>query len=204
VLRPDDDGVFFERMVWRRRPSPDPLDPYHLAVKVAHRAHPRADVMGGNHKARIPGLAALEDWIPIEVLHFPVRTTDHARRKFTKTSLDGPVRPGGHWVRAAREIETHGADAMVAALLVDDNALANGLEDGSLTHDTRVRDALRSALAREPFERPLAAFADDVELAIEFGEFRPAASTTRLTARLRGLESRADALEAAALVRLGR
>ena len=204
VLRPDDDGPFYERMLWRRRPSRDPLDPYHLAVKVAHRAHPQAEVLGGNHKARIPGLATLDDWIPIEVLHFSIRTTDHARRKFTKTSLEGPVRPGGHWVRAAREIETHGADAMVARLLVGDDALAKGLDDGSLTRDTRVRDALRKALAREPFERPVPAVADDIELAREFGEFRPAASSTRLTARLRGLESRAAALEDAALVRLGR
>ena len=105
VLRPDDDKPFFERMLWRRRPSPDPLDPYQPAVKVAHRAHPHAVVMGGNHKARIPGYATIEDWIPIEVLHFPFRTAAHATRKFTRTSVEGR---GRHWQHAAREIESRG------------------------------------------------------------------------------------------------
>ena len=202
VLRPADDRPFFERMLWRRRPSPDPLDPYHLAVKVAHRAHPEVAVLGGNHKARVPGTETLTDWIPIEVLHFPIRTTDHARRKFAKTSVEGEVRPGGHWVRAAREIQAHGPERLLAATLVDDEALASGLAEGALMHDTRLRDALRCALARTPFHRPPPAVADDVALAREFGEFRPAVSIARLAARLRGLESRVEPLEAAALVRL--
>ena len=196
VLRPDDDGPFFERMLWRRRPSADPLDPYHPAVKVAHRAHPRVEVGGGNHKARVPGFATLEDWIPIEVLHFSVRTTAHATQKFTKTSVEGPVRPGRHWQRAAREIESRGGADWVATMLVDDDALERGLADGSLTRDARIRDALRSVFARESFERPVPALADDAELAAEFGEFRPAASWRRLTARVAGLEAR--------LARLGR
>ncbi len=157
--------------------------------------------MGGNHKARIPGYATVDDWIPIEVLHFPFRTAAHATRKFTKTSMEGH---GRHWQRAARDIESRGESAFVAAMLVEDGALAKGLADGSLTHDTRVRDALRCALARTPFERPLSAVADDVELATEFGEFRSAASMTTLTARLRALESRFAAVEDAALMRLGR
>jgi hypothetical protein len=189
-------------MLWRRRPSPEPLDPYHLAVKVAHRAHPEALVSGGNHKAQVPGLETLTDWIPIEVLHFPIRSIDHARRKFTKTSVEGDVRPGGHWVRAAREIQAHGPERLLAATLVDDDALARGLADGSLTEDTRVRDALRAALSRTPFERPVPAIADDAALATEFGEFRPAASISRLAARLSRLEVRAAAVERAALVRL--
>lgn len=201
VLRPDDDGPFFERMLWRRRPSPDPLDPYHLAVKVAHRAHPGVVVLGGNHKARVPGLETLTDWIPIEVLHFSIRTTAHATQKFTKTSVEGPVRPGRHWQRAVREIESLG-DRFVATMLVDDDALARGLDEGSLTRDTRVRDALRCAFARMPHEPPAPAVADDVELAAEFGEFRPAASITRLAARVSRLEARAAAVERAALVRL--
>jgi hypothetical protein len=202
VLRPDDDGPFFERMLWRRRPSPDPLDPYHLAVKVAHRAHPDAIVLGGNHKAQVPGLATLEDWVPIEVLHFSIRTTTHATQKFTKTSLEGPVRPGRHWVRAAREIEMHGAGRIIDALLVDDDALAEGLADGSLSRDTRVRDALRAALAGTPFERPVPSLVDDAALAVEFGQFQPAASQRRLTSRVRALESRAAAMESAVLVRV--
>ena len=204
VLRPDDDGPFYERMLWRRRPARDPLDPYHLAVKVAHRAHPQVEVGGGNHKAWVPGLATLEDWIPIEVLHFSVRTTAHATQKFTKTSLEGPVRPGRHWQRAAREIESRGDEGFVATMLVDDDALAAGLADGSLTRDTRVRDALRCAFARTPFQRPAPVVADDVELATEFGQFRPAASLMRLGARLHRLEDRAAAVEATALTRLGR
>jgi hypothetical protein len=196
VLRPDDDVPFFERMLWRRRPSSDRLHTYHPAVKVAHRADPDVVVGGGNHKAYVPGRATLEDWIPIEVLHFSVRTVAHATQKFTKTSLEGPVRPGRHWQRAAREIEAEGGDAFVAALLVDDEALERGLADGSLTRDTRVRDALRSVFAREAFERPVPALTDDAELAAEFGAFLPAASWRRLSARVSGLEAR--------MARLGR
>ena len=129
--------------------------------------------MGGNHKARIPGYATMDDWIPIEVLHFPFRTAAHATRKFTKTSMGGhgrslAARRPRH--RVARRVGLRGRDARRG------RALAKGLADGSLTHDTRVRDALRCALAREPFERPLPAVADDVELATEFGEFPAAAS----------------------------
>jgi hypothetical protein len=204
VLRPDDDRPFFERMVWRRRPSRDPLNPYHPAVKVAHRAHPLVEVMGGNHKVRVPSLATLPDWLPIEVLHFPMRTTTQLARKFTKVPVDGLVRPGRHWVRIAGEIEADGFEKVLAAVLVDDEALAAGLADGSLTHDTRVRDALRRALAGAPSERPPPSLADDFALASEFGDQHPVASAPRLLWRLNGLRGRAAAIEETVTVSLGR
>jgi hypothetical protein len=204
VLRPDDERPFYERMIWRRRPSRDPLNPYHPAVKVAHRAHPEVDVMGGNHKVRGPSLTTLPDWLPIEVLHFPVRTTRQLARKFTKVPVDGLVRPGRHWVRLAGEIETGGFDEVLAKMLVDDAALAAGLADGSLMRDTRIRDVLRDALAGGPFERPVPSLEDDLALWAEFGEQHPVASCTRLTWRLNGLRDRADSVEETLAVSLGR
>ncbi len=131
-------------MLWRRPPSADPLDPYHPSVKVAHRAHPDVDVMGGNHKVRLPLGPTLPDWLPIEVLHYPIRTTRQLERKFTKIPVDGLVRPGRHWVQMAGELEEKGFDAVLGTMLVDDDALERGLARGSLTRDTRVRDALRA------------------------------------------------------------
>jgi hypothetical protein len=153
--------------------------------------------MGGNHKVRVPLGPTLPDWLPLEVLHFPIRTTSQLARKFTKIPVDGLVRPGRHWVQMAGDLEEKGFDAVLEARLVVDDALERGLADGSLTRDTRVRDVLRRAHGAGSGEPSQALFDDDLALAREFGDLHPVASTARLRHRLGGLEQRVAAMKGA-------
>jgi Glycosyl transferase family 2 len=187
VLRPDDGELFFERMVWRRRPSSDADSPYHPSVKVAHRAHPQVELMHGNHKILGRALETLPDWLPIEILHFPIRSVDQLRRKFAKSR--GTVSPARYRTRIEADLETHGFEQLVADLVVDDEALSEGLASGALTHDTRVRDALRGAA-----HAPCATLADDVVLASEYVDLHFFLRNMRVSHRLDGLRQRVKAI----------
>ena len=54
-----------------------------------------------------------------------------------------------------------------ASLVVDGAALEQGLQDGTLVLDTRLRDALRSIRGGEPLTFPTPTLADDAEYAVE-------------------------------------
>ena len=82
VPRPDDDRFFAERMTVRLcTPSfhPHPLSTH---FKSAHRARADIRIGRGNHEALADDLVALRGWYPIEILHFPVRSLEHCRRKY--------------------------------------------------------------------------------------------------------------------------
>jgi Glycosyl transferase family 2 len=190
VLRPDDDGPFFERMIWRRRPTSDWNDQYHVSVKAAHRAHPQVEVTQGNHKVLGASIATLREWLPMEVLHFPIRSTSQLRRKFSKERTNVLAAP--YKTRIDAELETTGIERVVGELVVGNEALAAGLADRTLTRDTRIRDALRHVGAgmRGP------TLEDDVVLASEYSEYAsliPGAKQLRL---LDGLRRRAEAIGA--------
>jgi hypothetical protein len=94
--RPDDGLPFWELMTLRdldsRSARGRPLPP-----KVAHRAHPEAEVSMGNHRVSGPDLGdTLEpDGSPLEILHFPLRTYGQFENKIVK---------GGRALRANREL----------------------------------------------------------------------------------------------------
>ena len=142
--RPDD-GVFFAermtaRVVYAELPKSSPLDsqPFHVQEKVFHRAHPGVQVKAGAHDASWTGLVDFRGWWPFEVLHFPIRSHEQCTRKWRNWQRQGYT--GAYDI--LRDYES---------LLVDDKALAEGLADGSLLIDTRVRDALRRL---RPTSRP--------------------------------------------------
>jgi hypothetical protein len=54
-----------------------------------------------------------------------------------------------------------------ASLVVDDAALEQGLHDGALVLDTRLRDALRAIRAGKPLALPAPTLADDAAYAVE-------------------------------------
>lgn len=141
VLRPEGDGPFWERMTVRTRPSADLSHPYHGQVKVAHRAVADAEVSQGAHDAYGRGLELVREWLPFEILHFPLRSASQLREKFGRRAR---VRDGQHTVEAVRRLESEGADALHRSLEVDDLAVEAGVAAGSLVVDTRLRDALRS------------------------------------------------------------
>jgi hypothetical protein len=84
----------------------------------------------------------------VEVLHFPVRAAEQLGRKGTAftTSFAKSARGYGtaYHERAHRARSAGNLIAHYDELVVDDETLAQGLADGTLVHDTRVRDALRA------------------------------------------------------------
>jgi hypothetical protein len=211
VPRPDD-GVFFaDRMTVRltqQAPINDPSSFYRPVTKVAHRGDPRVVVGRGNHGLVDSNLLPLRTWHPLEVLHFPLRSRAQWRRK---VELQG-VAFTEHIERAGTGYHLRGYDALQsgrieeqhAALVVDDEALRRGLDEGTLVVDTRLRDALRTlrrqsdgppgfavgeALAFTP-----STLADDATYAVEaavLGE----ADVIRVERRIDALEQRLRALE---------
>jgi Glycosyl transferase family 2 len=162
VLRPGD-GPFHERMTVRARPTADLTSPYHAQVKIAHRGAPDAEVTVGNHDVTGTGLRLVREWFPFEVLHFPIRDERQLEAKFLRraTSPDGQ-----HIVRALDLLARGDRDVLLAEATVRDRELEDGLRNGSLVQDVRLRDALRAldADGRLPPPPPLTP-ADDADLA---------------------------------------
>jgi Glycosyl transferase family 2 len=131
---------FPERMTVRLElPAPinDPATPYRHVAKVAHRAHPAAVVLQGNHHVLGLPWRDLRGWSPLELLHFPLRSFEQAAAKHRTTSAAWELNLRGDIAQALR------TSSFYERLLVDDAAVQRGLADGSLAQDTRLRDALR-------------------------------------------------------------
>ena len=127
------DEAFYERMVVRRAPAHDPADPYCADAKVAHRASAGATVARGNHDVEGEGLALLRDWVPFEVLHFPIRSRGHLLAKYSLTRsghrLAGADLVPRHVAQLAQSL-VEGPEDLYRELLVDDVALERGLGPG--------------------------------------------------------------------------
>jgi hypothetical protein len=157
---------FPERMTARLElPAPinDPATPYRHVAKVAHRAHPQAIVLQGNHGVGGVPFRELRVWSPLELLHFPLRSPEQAAAKHAVTAAAWEVNLRGDIAQALRK------SGFYERLVVDDDALARGLAEGSLAEDTRLRDALRRlerddslGLGQRPFAERASHALDDV------------------------------------------
>ncbi len=206
VPRPDDGRPFHERMTIRRRPAADLTDPFHAQVKVVHRAHPEVVVTQGNHDALGPPLPLIREWLPFEVLHFPLRSAEQARRKFRVARTAGLASPGTsipqHTEAAVRAMDAEGEAGFYDRLVVGDEAVARGLASGELTSDTRVRDVLQArAAGGAPPQAPAPTLADDVALAVEAQAMLEHDAWVKLTTRAERLERRLDVLARSPLIR---
>ena len=148
VPRPDDDRFFAERMTARlSAPSfhPHPLTTH---FKSAHRGTGDVRIGRGNHEAFGDGLFSLRGWYPIEILHFPVRSLAHCRRKYVTqfVALERNAEKGiaGHMAEAYRAYRAGALDAFYEPLVVDEDELRLEVERGKLVVDTRLRDRLRT------------------------------------------------------------
>jgi len=146
-LRPDDRLFFSERMIVRPTLNAsinEPGNPLRPNTHVLHRADPAAAVTTGSHAIHGSSLAPLAGWHPIEVLHFPLRSLEQARRRHSL-----PARASTN--RAAFEAHERGElEQFIQKIVLGDDVLERGLSDGSLVIDTRLRDALRTLAGVEP------------------------------------------------------
>jgi Glycosyl transferase family 2 len=199
VPRPDDGGLFAERMTVRltqQAPINDPTSFYRPVIKVAHRADPEVNVGRGNHTLVDSPLRTLTTWHPLEVLHFPLRSRAQWARKI---ELQGDAftkhieRSGtGYHMKSYDALQEGRIDEQYEALVVDDDALARGLADGTLVQDARLRDALRSIRdgGQPAFPNP----PDDAAYAVEAAVLDEA-YVVRAQRDLDALEQRLESLE---------
>jgi hypothetical protein len=201
VPRPDDNDSFAERMTVRlsqRAPINDPTSFYRPVIKVAHRADPQVTVGRGNHALADSTLRTLPTWHPIEVLHFPLRSREQWMRK---VRLQGDAftkhieRSGtGYHLKGYDALQSGRIDEQHASLVVDDDALRRGLEEGSLLVDTRLRDALRAVRAGAPLSFPQPTLVEEAEYAVEAAALSEA-YTVRALRDLDEIEQRLLSLE---------
>ena len=145
--RPDSDEHFAERMTVRmasRGPWMGVEHTFHPNVKVIHRADPSLEIMRGSHDVRTD-MAMLRSWYPIELLHFPLRTRAQAAAKYAawQPVLDRGIEVAGHVDSAVDAIRDGTFGSFYERYVLDDERVEEGLRDGWLTVDTRLRDALR-------------------------------------------------------------
>jgi hypothetical protein len=163
-------------------------------------------VTQGNHDALGPPLPLIREWLPFEVLHFPIRSAEQARRKFRVAHAAGLASPGTsipqHTEAAVRTMDAEGDSLYYDRVVVDDETVERGLASGELTSDTRIRDTLRAVLAGEapPAQVP-PSLEDDVAFAVEAQAMLEHDGWVKLTARAERLERRLDALARSPLAR---
>jgi hypothetical protein len=212
--RPDDGKPFYERMTVRLAPVAPIIDPagaFRPGAKVAHRGDPTVEVGGGNGGLIDSPLTPLRGWYPFEVFHFPFRSGEQVERKLESNRLLwGPERHG--YARRAGQFDR--VEAFMAPYVLEDEDVTEGLSDGVLAVDTRLRDALRVLRTstgemitapveepRLPFRRPTivedALFAVDVAALSDSDE-------VRIVRRLDEIELRQSALDRSIFLRLER
>lgn len=212
--RPDDGRFFAERMTVRlagSAPINDPATPFRPVSKVVVRANPDLRVLPGNHAVEGVPPNPREAWHPIEIFHFPLRSSEQSAAKYEKTLTGWSFNPRGDLVRASRGSSGAGQLSVYERVVVDDDALASGLAAGSLAEDVRLRDALRSLAGVPELPARPARFSvpsdgaprllspppttsEDVLYAIELAVLREA-DTVRAQRAVDGIEERLRALE---------
>jgi hypothetical protein len=200
VPRPGD-GSFAERMTVRfsaLAPINDPASLYKPIRKVIHRAHPDIRLTRGNHALVHSPFAPLRGWFPIEVFHFPLRSTAQTAHK---AELQGNAferhvdrAPTAYHRNMFDALRTGRIDAYYQALVVNDAELERGVDEGRLVVDTRLRDALHELRTGRMPVFPTPTLVEDAEYAVEaavLGE----ADVVRLQRRLDELEGRLQTVE---------
>lgn len=141
-LPAEDDGFSAERQtVWDTGLGSDfSFFSVDRKPKVAHRAGPGAVVRSGNHRVLgLPRSNAL-GWLPIDILHFPVRSYAQLERKVTY--VIEAWRHGMLPEPPVHKIHEAGMLPGYYRQLVDPTAIAERLASGQYAEDTRLADAL--------------------------------------------------------------
>ena len=211
------DGSFAERMTVRfsaLAPINDPASLFKPIRKIVHRAHPEIQVTRGNHALVDSPFAPLRGWYPIEVFHFPLRSHEQCERKarLQGTAFEKYVAraPTAYHANMFAALKSGKIAEYYDSLVLPEDELERGIEQGRLVVDTRLRDSLRllqrsdagGGLGEQyvlpsegaPLSFPVPSLVEDAEYAVEsavLGE----ADVVRLQRRLDTLERRLLTLE---------
>jgi hypothetical protein len=185
------------------------VHPFHAQDKVLHRGHPDVTVSAGNHDARWASSVDLRGFWHFEVLHFPMRTPEQCVLKWRNYERYGY---SGYNV-----LTDFDARDYYEALLVDDDALAQGLEAGVFAVDNRLRDAFHAIRAPgsngnrvsfrppdgvEPLSFPPLTPAEEAALAADVEAASERDAAVKAEGRVRDLEKRLAAVELSLASRL--
>jgi hypothetical protein len=206
VPRPDDGSPFAERMVVRlsaSAPINDPTSLFRPNLKIIHRADANVEVSIGAQRLIGSSLVPLRGWYPVEFFHFPIRGPAQCERKYKHQQIAAGETPSPYYDRVRAALEEGRIREFYDSLVVDDDALERGIENGSLVIDTRLRDALRAIRERAEvtFSRPTVV--DDAAYAVDVAALGEA-DLIRLQRRLDTLEQRLLRLERNPAVRAQR
>ena len=125
-----------------------------LPPKVCHRGLADVIVEQGNHHASRPGAALEITPAPITILHYPVRTYAQFSHKIAiggaayKRNTTLPQSSGETWRRLHEQQLRGEFQAVFDSMVLDDDAIAEGLASGDLIRDERLRDALADLAVR--------------------------------------------------------
>jgi glycosyltransferase involved in cell wall biosynthesis len=202
--RPYGDDFFAERMTVRVcNPGAEDNSPYSPRFKAMHRGDPEVTVLAGSNRALGRGLDPLSGWYPIDVLHFPIRSLEH----FTEKYLCWWALLRTRFSEAVHDAHSRGGlREFYEAYVVDDEALAKGIADGTLAIDKRLRDALRSLRAQPSRPLPFSDDAVDAAYLAEFAILEDGDPHAHAQRKAEDLEARLAAIEQSrikALVRRG-
>ncbi len=206
VPLPDGDAPVAERMTVRmsaQAPINDPRSLFRPNLKVVHRADPTVTVSIGTQRLIDSQLVPLRGWYPIEFFHFPVRSLEQCQRKYEHQQIAPGQTPSPYYDRVRAFLEQGRIEEFYESLVVDDDALERGLQDGSLVVDTRLRDALRALAEGEQLTFPRPTVVDEAAYAVDVASLGEA-DVVRLQRRLDTLEQRLLKLERRPLVRVDR
>jgi hypothetical protein len=201
VPRPDGPSPFVERMTVRfsaLAPINDPASLYKPIRKVVHRAHPQIEVTRGNHALVNSPFTPLRGWFPVEVFHFPLRSLEQTEHKAElqgtafETYITRP--PTAYHARMFEALKSGALAEYYESLVVGDAEVEQGVAEGRLVIDTRLRDALATVRDGKPLRFETPSLVDEATYAVEAATLGEA-DVVRLQRRLDTLEERLAAIE---------
>jgi Glycosyl transferase family 2 len=198
VPRPSDTEFFADRMNVRLVPGEATsqryrVHPFHAQDKVLHRGHPEVKVGEGNHDAGWESSVDLRGFWPFEVLHFPMRSASQCVEKWRNYER--------HDYSGYDVLTKFDARQYYDSLVVDDAALAHGLDAGSFAVDNRLRDGLRGIHNRVPDRESDAVFlppfttSEAAALAADVAAASERDAVSKVEGQVRDLEGRLAAME---------
>src|SRR3954453_8410378 len=197
VPRPADGSPVAERMTVRistSSPINDPRSLFRPNLKVVHRADSNVNVSIGAQRLIDSPFLPLRGWYPLEFFHFPVRSLEQCEHKYAHQQVAPGQTPSPYYDRVRELIEAGRLADVWESLVVDDTALARGLEESTLVTDTRLRDALRTLEAKESLVFPRPTVVDEAAYAVDVAALGEA-DVVRLQRRLDKLEQRLLTIE---------